>query len=155
MSNLRPSHLLRLGGLGLILALWTSISLQGCDPGIPNLRASQEGAGSTVSLMLLGEYPSSVTRIRLRSIEHHRTIWEISAKDGPAFQIWALNFLAGENPTNPTGKLSGECEVLIPKDTNSFFLSRGVEYELEVWDSQDREKSVRFQLAPLQSQADR
>lgn len=57
-------------------------------------------------------------------------LWEIEAKQGhPAIHGFSLH--KGENSTEPRG--FGRYSVLTPSRADSFTLTRGSEYKIEVW----------------------
>jgi hypothetical protein len=85
-----------------------------------------------VDVQTLGEYPTTVNRIRLTG-PGAEPIWEIRSKSGLT-QIWTLTFLPGPNSVDMAETSHGEYIVLIPQPSKTFELKRKTEYVIEMWD---------------------
>lgn len=80
----------------------------------------------------LGEYPTTITRIRLSDPHSKVVLWEIHA-DGAA-QIHGFTLSEGENPVQIDSD-HGQYSVLTPSQSANFVLNRGTDYRVEVWGS--------------------
>lgn len=105
----------------------------------PPLRIIASGDMVTVDVQTLGEYRTTIDRIRLVDKSSGDTIWELKAQSGTP-QIHQIELKIGENPAILNGVLSGTYAVVTPNSTGSFTLVTGVEYEISIWGS-DRESS--------------
>lgn len=101
----------------------------------------------TVDVQTLGEYPTTVRRVRLAD-NTGRTIWEIRNKRGTP-QIHQLGLALGENSVNLAAPDSGEYEVITPKGPPDFQLKSGIDYTIQVWGDSD---SGRFAEATFRLQ---
>jgi len=108
--------------------------------GKPPLEVQRAGDLFIVDVQTLGEYKTSVARVRLRAGDE--VVWEIRAT-GRAPQIWAFGLRVGENRGVPAcgGGPRASCdgpELLdgyqqMGPSTALFVLERGRRYLLEVW----------------------
>ncbi len=92
-----------------------------------------KGDMAQIEVSTLGEYPTSVRRIRLSEAESGSLVWELSS--GPRVpQIWDFTLRAGLNPAQlPTVFRGREYHVVAPRGRSSFLLRRNVVYRLEMW----------------------
>lgn len=99
-----------------------------------------------VDVQTLGEYPTTVRRIRLAD-GAGRTIWEIRSRRGTP-QIHTLVFAVGTNSANLASPDSGEYEVITPTDASDFQLKSGTDYTVQVWGDSEhgRLSEVSFRL---------
>jgi hypothetical protein len=108
--------------------------------GRPPLQVQRAGDLFVVDVQTLGEYMTSVGRIRLRTGDE--VVWEVRAR-GRVPQIWTFGLRVGENSRVPVcgGGPRTSCEgpeILegyqqVSPSTASFVLERGRCYVLEVW----------------------
>jgi hypothetical protein len=114
------------------------IVMLGCSHKVP-LRIVQSGNRVTIDVQTLGEYQTTVRRIRLLNKQSHEVVWELAAQTGTP-QINVIDLQVGENPAVLTGVASGTYAVVSPAGATTFGLAPGVEYEIEVWG--DRKKAT-------------
>jgi hypothetical protein len=137
------------------LALWVGGFVIGCDR--PPLRLSRTGDTFLVDVQTLGEYQTSVARIRLT--RGQEIVWEATARDR-APQLHTFAFRVGSNPGLPQecgGGPRSACErprasegfvVVIPAGSGAFRIDPGANYELEVWGSRSRWSRVAVTVSP-------
>jgi hypothetical protein len=125
----------------------------------PPLHVRQRGNEVLVDVQTLGEYKTTVSRIRLR--EKSRILWEVTAT-GRAPQIHTFGLRLGTNalvpilcgggvPSSCLGKdESRDFMVVLPSPGTPFSLEPGREYEIEVWSGLTwwSKASASFTLAP-------
>jgi hypothetical protein len=96
----------------------------------PPLRIVGSAAKLTADVSTLGEYPTTVRKIRLSDAGSNAVVWEVSA-DGVA-QLHRLTLVAGQNPARIDADY-GSYRVIAPSSSESFLLREGTEYRLELW----------------------
>ena len=84
-----------------------------------------------VDVQTLGEYQTTVTRVRLTDLNHATVVWEITAGNGGA-QIHALTLKAGENLAKIDADF-GTYRVIVPEGADRFVLRSGTKYRIELW----------------------
>ena len=130
-----------------VLILPILLIVQGCR--LP-LEVEQRGGDTVLNFTTLGEYPTSVYRIVLSDLETKEVIWELIAEDSVP-QIWEVTLRAGRNPANLDSALNGEYRVLIPTDSDVFFLEPSAELKIKAWsDSTSRPSAATFSLPPAE-----
>jgi hypothetical protein len=92
-----------------------------------------KGRVARVDVSTLGEYPTSVSRIRLSEADSHKVLWEIVAgKQVP--QIWGLTLNVGANPVKLARIFAGrDYRLISPQNKSTFVLRENVRYRLEMW----------------------
>lgn len=119
--------MMRLARRVFLLALVATASA--CNWWSPPLQVVPVGGGVIVDVQTLGEYMTSVSRIRI-SDDGGRVIWDVRAR-GRAPQIWTVKLRCGSNsvfvPDYPA------YEVFVPKST-TFVLHPKATYIVQVWD---------------------
>jgi len=112
--------------IGLLLVIvWIALRWNA-----PPLRIVGSGARLTADVSTLGEYPTTVTRIRLSDARSHGVVWEVSA-DGIA-QLHGFTLVAGQNAARVSPDY-GSYRVITPSSADSFLLREGTEYTIELW----------------------
>jgi hypothetical protein len=106
----------------------------------PPLRIVEQPGIVTVDVQTLGEYQTSVRRIRLSDDRH--VVWEIAARDRVP-QLHTVKLVAGENETTLPG-IDGYA-VVSPK-ADRFTLQRGHRYVVEVWGDSGRAARSAFTM---------
>ena len=99
--------------------------------GGPPLRLSSESSKIVVDLQKLGEYGSTVARLRITDVQENRVVWEIVGNDQP--QLGQLHLYLGENSSMPNDVRHGDYRVVVPQHEKSFRLEPGKEYRVEAW----------------------
>lgn len=95
----------------------------------PPLRIIHAPNTVTVDVATLGEYPTTIDRIRLLD-SGGTVVWEVSAKRGDA-QIYRLILRPGNNPAQLEAD-HGMYQVVTPKSADYFVLSADREYRIEL-----------------------
>lgn len=128
----------------IIIILVLVIPIVGCGPPL-RVRVMDEKA--VVDVQTLGEYPTTITRVRIAEREGGRTIWEIKAKWGTP-QIHTLSLAAGANSVDLAEPGAGGYEIVIPRKDPTFSLQRGTDYVVDVWGSspEGSPRSAIFQI---------
>ncbi len=112
----------------------------------PPLEIRRTDSGVVLDLQTLGEYPTSVDRLRLVQIPEDILLWEVTVAAGTP-QIWTINLVAGSNPSHPRkGPVAGDWKVVYPETGNSFELERAVRYRVTVWGEGPRPATAEFSL---------
>ena len=122
---------MRFASTKLLLLLVVLFVMTGCV-GAP-FEIKVKGRSAQVDVSTLGEYPTSVSRIRLSETDSHKVVWEIVAgKQVP--QIWGLTLKVGANPAKLARIFAGrEYRLVRPQKQPSFILRENVRYRLEMW----------------------
>lgn len=115
---------------GLALAC-VSLGLSGCSSE-PPLRVHEMGTSVRVDVQTLGEYQTTICRIRLTVHGEQRTIWEVAAQSGTP-QIHGLTLVPGANSAALRDVQGGQYKIVTPTAGDSFVLDPGGEYTIEVW----------------------
>jgi hypothetical protein len=127
----------------------------GCDR--PPLRLSRMGDTFVVDVQTLGEYQTSIARIRLT--RGQEIVWEATARERAA-QLHTFGLRIGSNPGVPQECAGGHrsaCDrprasegfvVLTPAGDGAFRIDPGANYELEVWGSTSPWSRVAVRLSP-------
>lgn len=132
---------------GRRLVLWVLLAavgfslliVSGCAQRIaPEVRVA--GSEVVIDFQSLGEYPTSVHRLRLTESATGVVVWEVAAKKAPKGsstpQLWTLTLVIGVNASQIEEALAGRYEVLAPLGQPGFRLEADREYRLEVWASE-------------------
>ncbi|HWR34975.1 MAG TPA: hypothetical protein VN622_03775 [Clostridia bacterium] len=119
----------------------------GCSHKLP-LRIVQSGDKVTVDVQTLGEYQTTVKRIRLVNKTSRAVVWELKTQSGTP-QINQIELKVGENPVALTGVASGAYAVVTPTGIAAFSLSLDVDYEIQLWgeDLESSKATGTFRLA--------
>lgn len=97
----------------------------------PPLRIVEVDGTVKVDVQTLGEYSTTVRRVRLTDRGSGRVIWEIGTASGTP-QIHTMTLTAGENAA-VLSAAHGEYAVVTPQAGRSFSLERGRDYLIEIW----------------------
>ena len=129
-------------GALVIAAVWIALRWNA-----PPLKIIRNGPKVTVNVSTLGEYPTTITRIRLSDVRTKAVLWEISADNGEA-QIRGFTLIAGENTVHVDADY-GSYRVVEPSQSGLFTLNQGIEYRLQLWGAKGvlTERSAVFHLA--------
>ena len=110
----------------------------------PSLRVIRDGQSAIIDVQTLGEYGTSISRIRLTDATTKTVVWELASKTGEP-QIWTVKVHPGSNDTHVHAE-AGTFQVLIPNTAESFVLVAGRSYVIEVWGLNGRRSSRTFEL---------
>ncbi len=88
------------------------------------------GNGVVVDVQTLGEYPTTVRRIRLTCSDV--VIWEVKAVAEVA-QIHRFTIRPGDNPCYQDDVSEPEFRVVVPADCGVFWVRRGERCGIEIW----------------------
>jgi hypothetical protein len=117
--------------------------------GKPPLRIAKIPNGIGVDVQTLGEYPTTISRIRLSDAQSGQAIWEVhAARDsqpgGPQLSRFSLS--AGPNPARIEAVMAGSYDVVVPPHSDRFVLQRHVRYKLTLWGSSGNTSRAIFQI---------
>ncbi len=119
-----------------VLALGAALVLMASCHNAPPLRIHIENGAANVDVQTLGEYPTSVARVRLRDARSGGTLWEI-VHDGRIPQFRGFRLRAGDNAAALEDVEHGAYRVVAPSGGRAFGLLAGAEYTIEVWGSDE------------------
>jgi hypothetical protein len=88
--------------------------------------------GVTVDVQTLGEYQTSIARVRLTDVERQSVVWEVFARSR-APQLHEIVLSHGTNRVLPAEVGLGTYNVIVPEGTATFTLESGRNYRIEVW----------------------
>ena len=91
----------------------------------------QRGNGTVVDVQTLGEYPTTVDRIRLSDLNQSTVVWEIATANGTP-QIDRFMLKADKNPAVLEAN-SGSYRLVAPTNGSGFLLRKGSKYRIELW----------------------
>ncbi len=111
--------------VALLLVIWIVIRWNA-----PPLRITSDGPKLSVDVSSLGEYPTTVAKIRLSDLDIRAVVWEARGSDTPQIHGFTLN--EGEN-TAQIHADHGSYRIIAPSDSSKFLLRRGTRYKLELW----------------------
>jgi len=137
-----------------LIAAVALLALGGCER--PPLHVRRAGNTFLIDVQTLGEYQTSVRRIRLT--RGHEVVWEAMARDRTP-QLHILGLRIGPNPGVPQlcgGGQPTACDtpeaddrfVVITPASGGFRLESGNDYELELWGSDSRWSRASASLPP-------
>jgi hypothetical protein len=106
--------------------IWTAIRWNA-----PPLSILRDGSDVVVGMGSLGEYPTTVARMRLSEMNSGKVVWEVRSENSTT-QLHGFRLSAGQNPTD-IGTYHGRYHVAVPERSGSFELRSGVKYRLEAW----------------------
>ncbi|HEV7218682.1 MAG: hypothetical protein ACHP8A_15260 [Terriglobales bacterium] len=115
----------------LVYALVALLAAVGCFKR-PTLRLENTGSFVIVHVETLGEYPTTVRRIRVKDSSSGKVIFELLAESGTP-QIYNFRLSAGENSIHVANPEHGFYRVVEPSGKNTFSLQSGVRYRLMIW----------------------
>ena len=129
------------------ISLSVVVALLSCDTVLtkPPLRVTVTVGQVRVDVRTLGEYPSSVRKLRLTGLPGQEVLWEVEA-EGPVPQLWEIRLVEGENSTKIDEAVHGSYRVVEPSTSDTFFLEAGKDYRIEVWGEGPRRNSEVFSL---------
>jgi hypothetical protein len=108
----------------------------------PPLTISRDGGNVIVNVQTLGEYQTSVARIRLTDAGG-AVVWELKARNG-APQLHRIVLTPGANKAKIEDAEYGEYDVVAPKNAGTFVLKPGQVYTIEVWGESGRAAHASF-----------
>jgi hypothetical protein len=103
----------------------------------PPLRLEQSGSSVIAHVETLGEYPTTVGRVRITEAASGKVVFEVAASKEfagkMAMQIHNFRLTAGENSTRAVEPEINPYTVVVPNGKNTFTLQPGVKYRLTLW----------------------
>ena len=109
----------------------------------PPLSIKSEKGGVVVDVQTLGEYRTSVSRVRLTDTGTGEVLWELTARDGEP-QIHEIALRPGANSAEIPSVSAGTFKVVVPSGSNSFALPSGGKFLIEVWNPSGAHSSASF-----------
>ena len=104
----------------------------------PPLRMTLRNNEVAIDVQALGEYQTTINRIRVTDITSGNVMWEVAAQNGEA-QIHGFSLRGGANPAGVQADF-GEYHVVGPVDGRQFQLQTGRAYRLDVWGGNEYER---------------
>lgn len=128
---------------GIALLLVTGIAMRW---NAPPLRIIPDGSKLSVDVRTLGEYQTTVARIRLSDLSSRAVVWEVRSNDTAQIRGFTLN--DGENAVQIRAD-HGSYRIIVPSGSSTFQLRRGIGYRLELWGGSTvlTKRSTSFSLA--------
>lgn len=113
----------------------------------PPLRIVQRGNDILIDVQTLGEYPTTVKRIRLSDLNKSSVVWEIVTANGTP-QIDRFMLKADENPATLEAS-SGTYRIVAPTSGTGFLFRKSSKYRIELWGGNTvfTKRSATFQFA--------
>jgi hypothetical protein len=97
----------------------------------PTLRLVRSSRDIVVDVQTLGEYPTTVNRIRVSDLSQSTVVWEVVTQRGtPQIHDFALKL--DNNPALLAAQY-GDYRVVAPNGADRFVLRKGVRYRIELW----------------------
>jgi hypothetical protein len=94
----------------------------------------KNGDSVQIDVSTLGEYPTTVRRIRILDTKSDTVVWEFSPDSTEVPQIWRFTLRAGANPCQLESTFGGrKYRVVTPSNQSQFLLRKDVVYRLEMW----------------------
>jgi len=109
--------------------------LSSCS-GRPPLHVDQKAGVVEVNVETLGEYPTTIRRLRLSEPSDRAVLWELVASEG-APQIHRIRLHVGPNDASFSDADGGKYSVVIPSSAPSFVLKADTTYMVEVWGTRE------------------
>jgi hypothetical protein len=100
----------------------------------PPLRLKQADGKVYIDVQTLGEYQTTVARIRLTDGATDNVLWELQAAGGIP-QIHGFALAGGRNSVVLRDVASGTYEVVVPIGRDFFELTTERKYRLQIWGS--------------------
>ena len=110
----------------VLLVVWIALRWNA-----PPLRIVQSRSDIVVDVQTLGEYPTTVYRIRLSDLNQSTVVWEITTANGTP-QIDRFMLKADKNPAALEAN-SGTYRIVVPTSGSDFLLRKGSKYRIEMW----------------------
>lgn len=124
---MRPSRIgLRVAAC-LVVVVATMAAVGSCRP---PLRITKNGGAVHIDVQTLGEYPTTVAKVRLLDATNDAVIWEVRARGGAQLSTFELK--AGANPRAISHVAWGNMEAVTPQQP-TFTIDPSRPYILEVW----------------------
>lgn len=121
---------MRLKRVLLINSLLLFLSFLSCMR--PPLFVRQENDTIIIDVATLGEYSSTVKRLRITNQSTGSVVWEIVASAGTP-RLWKIELYLGSNPNRAPKAIRGSFTVISSPDAETFILESGVKYKVEAW----------------------
>jgi len=131
MPKLTTVSNLKRAAIALCIVMALLIVWIGLRWNAPPLRLVRTGTEITVDVQTLGEYPTTVNRVRLSDVDHSTVVWEVVPLHGTA-QLHDFTLKMGENAAWLDAD-HGSYRVVAPQGPQRFVHSGGTRYRIEVW----------------------
>ena len=113
-----------LAALGVVAAGWIAVMT-------PPLSIEYRQGKVVAHFETLGDYPTTIRRIRIEEVDAGAVVFEAEAQSEPA-QIYSLELKGGENPANLLAEQSSAYRVAVPRSAH-FVLRTDRRYRISVW----------------------
>lgn len=109
------------------------VILNGCDI-VPPLRITKTKSGVMIGVETLGEYPTTISRIKISEARSGVAVLELCSDSEPPPQIWNISLEEGENLVDSIDLPEPELyRVVVPSTSRGFTIKRNITYLVEVW----------------------
>jgi len=119
--------------------------------GRPPLRVRQVDDTVIIDVATLGEYLTTINRLRILDQSSNTVVWEIGVSAGTP-ETQSVKLSLGSNANQPPEAVHGEFFVVYPLDTEEFVLEPGIAYEVEVWGTGRWPARAEMTLEPVNRQ---
>jgi len=128
--------------LSLLLAIVVTIYLR-LDR--PYIGLQHQKNSVAIDVQTLGEYPTTVSHIRLTEVSSGKVVFEV-VRDHGTPQLHTFTLAAGDNTTDLIDPQSGDYRIATPVTDKKFSLRFGEEYKLAIWGSGWLSNTVSFKI---------
>jgi hypothetical protein len=115
----------------------------------PSIRLTQTGDTVVVHVETLGEYPTTITRVRLTDRDTGDVVLELIAlfPTESRSQIYEITLCAGQNNVAAVFPEYEAYRTVTPASKKSFTLKRGKKYLVEMWGKSSRASKAVIEFA--------
>jgi len=113
----------------------------------PPITVRQQNAAVVIGAQTLGEYPTTISRIRLAEVSSGKVVFEVIRKDGTP-QLTSFPLSAGDNSIDVIDPQYGDYRVATPSAGKTFALRPKDDYELAMWGTGWLPSRVKFRVVP-------
>jgi hypothetical protein len=124
----------------LVLAL--TISLRS---GRPYIKVTHDKSSVVIDVQTLGEYPTTVSHLRLKEVSSGNVVFELLPKDRVP-QLTTFPLAVGNNSVDIVDAQFGTYGIAAPNIGSTFFLRPGADYDLSIWGTGWLPSTVRFRI---------
>jgi hypothetical protein len=125
----------------LIFGVVLASSMSGCAK--PSFTIHQKQQQVELDFRFLGEYPSSITRLRITEAASGRAIWDLAAEEG-YLDVWTIQLRLGANSAAAPKSFNKAIRVIVPDGSDSFTLGADTEYRVEACEKRGHCAARRF-----------
>jgi hypothetical protein len=113
----------------------------------PFIAVRHQNAAVVIDVQTLGEYPTTISRIRLVEVSSGKVVFEVIRKTGTP-QLTSFSLSAGDNSIDIIDPKYWDYKVATPSTGKTFALRPKDDYELAMWGTGWLPYRVKFRVAP-------